>query len=105
MLELIKSLEKMYGKPIINFTKADWIIICRNNSLSEAFIRKYQDNVYWTYISWFQILSEPFIREFRNKIQFHCLSRQNKLNWLKYKVKNNILTKEQYLMEVLKCKN
>ena len=43
-------------------------------SLSEDFIREYQDKVDWGYISEYQSLSEDFIREFKDRVAWDWIS-------------------------------
>ena len=43
----------------------NWIDICVKETLSESFIREFQDKVNWFWISMYQTLSEDFIREFK----------------------------------------
>ena len=40
-----------------------------NQKLSESFIEKYKDKVYWSYISLYQTLSESFIEKHKNKLK------------------------------------
>ena len=47
-----------------------WKKVCRNEKLSEEFIRQFQDKVFWESISMYQELSEDFIREFSTQVQF-----------------------------------
>ena len=80
MQALIKKLEKIYRKPISEFTKRKWINISVNQKLSEDFIRKYQDKVDWYWISRCQILSEDFIREFQHKVYWPYISQYQKVS-------------------------
>ena len=50
-----------------------WRLLCFERTLSEDFIREFQDYVYWKYISSKQKLSMFFIAEFKNKICFQNL--------------------------------
>lgn len=60
--------------------KEQWVDILINQSLSESFIREFQDKVIWTLISAKQKLSEDFIREFRNKVYWRLVSTYQKLS-------------------------
>jgi len=63
------------------FYKVNWDdISCRYQTLSEFFIREFQDKVDWYYISCHQTLSEPFIREFQNKAYWYYISRYQTLS-------------------------
>jgi hypothetical protein len=59
--------------------KNDWINIFEYQTLSEDFIRQFQDKVDWTGISWKQILSEDFIREFQDKLNWQNIRFNKKL--------------------------
>jgi hypothetical protein len=48
--------------------------------LSEDFIREYQNEVHWEYISLFQTLSEDFIQEFQNFVDWVNISIFQKLS-------------------------
>jgi len=60
--------------------KLDWIGISSNQILSESFIREFQDKVDWSYISTDQKLSEDFIREFKDKLDWYWISYKQKLS-------------------------
>ena len=60
--------------------KVSWYWISREQKLSESFIREYQDKVNWNCISFSQKLSESFIREFKDKVHWGCISRHQKLS-------------------------
>ena len=68
MQELIKTLERQFGKPISKFDNLEWDYISSYLKLSEDFIREYQHKVDWVLISIFQDLSEDFIRENQDKV-------------------------------------
>lgn len=51
-----------------------WVDISYNFKLSEAFIREFQNWVYWYAISKRQNLSEDFIREFKDKVDWGLIS-------------------------------
>lgn len=80
MQELIKNLEKEYGKSISEFNEIDWGYISRYQVLSEDFMREYQYKINWRYISAYQMLSEDFIREFKDKINWIFTSHYQKLS-------------------------
>ena len=67
--------------------KVYWSLICKYQNLSEKFIEKYQDKVYWPYISNFQKLSEKFIKKHINQIDISCLMANEKIS---YKIKEEI---------------
>ncbi len=46
--------------------KVDWDEIVKHQALSEDFIKEFINNLYWPWISRYQILSESFIREFKD---------------------------------------
>ncbi len=48
--------------------------------VSEDFIRKFQNKVYWSAISYSQTLSEQFIREFQDKVDWYFISSHQKLS-------------------------
>ena len=101
------ELEKYYD-PDFDWNNLDFY---HNNTLTEDFIRKFQDDVNWDCISSCQKLSEDFIREFKNKVNWTCISSCQKLsedfirefkdrvNW-EYIIKYNELSK--ILLENLK---
>ena len=49
------------------------------NDLSENFIRKFQNFVYWNDISRYQNLSKEFIIEFSDKVNFNNLLKNNEI--------------------------
>ena len=68
---------------ITNYTsldEVDWDYISCYNTLSENFIREFQDYVDWCNISEFQTLSESFIREFKDKVNWGCIILYQKLS-------------------------
>lgn len=97
MQELIKKLERQYGKPISEFTEFDWSRTSRYQKLSEEFIREYQNDVNWEYISKNQKLSEDFIREFQDKVDWEWISNsQNLSEKFIRKINNNWKTKKKW---------
>ena len=58
----------------------DWYNISRYQTLSEGFIREYQDRVYWNEISFEQTLSEDFLREFENRIIWETASQTQNMS-------------------------
>ncbi len=54
--------------------KVEWNWISNKQKLSEDFIREFQDKVDWTHISIRQTLSENFIREFQGKVDWYYIS-------------------------------
>ena len=61
-------------------TKVNWLSISQYQSLSESFIREYQDKVDWDCISVNQKLSENFIREFQDRVNWIGISTNQKLS-------------------------
>ena len=57
-----------------NLKKIDWYWISCHQTLSENFIREFQDRVNWDDISYYQTLSEPFIREFQDRVNWYEIS-------------------------------
>lgn len=51
-----------------------WDYVSGNSKLSEDFIREFQDKVDWNLISMDQVLSEPFIREFQDYVVWDSVS-------------------------------
>ena len=100
--ELISYFEKEYDKKINQFNNYEWYKISKFKYLTEEFIEKYKNKVNWVWISEHQKLSGEFIHKFKNRIVFQLISKQNKINYLKYQVKNNIISNEEYLKELLK---
>jgi hypothetical protein len=48
--------------------------------LSEEFIQKHSEKVYWVYISMFQKLSEEFIQRNSEEVSWDCISKYQKLS-------------------------
>jgi len=57
-----------------------WGCISAYQSLSEDFIERYQDKVNWCWISMHQSLSEEFIEKHENKVYWNCISRYQSLS-------------------------
>jgi len=55
----------------------NWQYLSPSQTLSESFIREFQDQVNWHYISYGK-LSEAFIREFQHKVNWLYISRYPK---------------------------
>jgi hypothetical protein len=84
--------------------KVDWSFISRYQKLSEDFIRQFQDKVNWNMISFYQKLSEDFIREFQDKVDWYNISCNQKLSEdfireFQDKVDWNCISKYQKLSE------
>ena len=56
----------------VNYT--GWKYISEFEQLSEEFMEKYQDNLWWDAISCQQKLSEPFMIKFQDKINWRWIS-------------------------------
>ena len=89
--------------------KLDWEKISIFQTLSEEFIREFQDKVQWEYISMGQELSEYFIREFQDKLDWEEISEhqelseyfiresQDKLDW--EEISNHQTLSEEFIRE------
>jgi hypothetical protein len=96
--------EKFLSKHKKKFKITDWTLICCNNQLTEQFIEKHKEYINWRAISANQILSETFIEQFSdyvfwnyiaehqllsrdfviknlNRLEIHCLLRNEKLSY------------------------
>lgn len=51
-----------------------WKSLCCLGNLSESFIRKFKDNVFWPFVCRYQTLSEDFIREFKDLVSWRDVS-------------------------------
>jgi len=60
--------------------KVNWYQISSYQTLSEEFIREFQDKVDWYEISIHQTLSEEFIREFQDKVNWYEISKYQRLS-------------------------
>ena len=60
--------QKILYKFIKTNDNVDWNNISDKYTLSENFIREFQDKVSWYFISKNQKLSENFIKEFKHKL-------------------------------------
>jgi hypothetical protein len=78
--------------------KVYWNYISTYQNLSEEFIEKYSDKLIWLYISKYQVLSENFIRKHIGQID---------INWLMYnkniseEFKNKIKKEISLLKEII----
>ena len=79
ILEEIKDIEKFFDENMNNF-KVDRFWISKKQKLSEDFIKKYSDKVYWYNISIYQKLSEEFIDKHINKVNWYLISEYQKLS-------------------------
>jgi hypothetical protein len=75
-----KYSEEEIRKVVNQLSQSDWNYISRYQTLSEDFIREFQDKIDWYYISCYQKLSEDFIREFQNKVDWDNISYYQKLS-------------------------
>jgi len=57
-----------------------WLYVSSFETLSEDFIRDFQDYVIWGNISFYQTLSEDFIREFADKLYWEDILRRQNLS-------------------------
>ncbi len=69
--ERLEYLNKELNTNYTSLDEVDWDWISANQTLSEDFIREFQDKVNWEYIFRTQKLSEKFRREFKNKINWN----------------------------------
>jgi hypothetical protein len=60
--------------------RLNWRSITLHQTLSESFIREFQDRLDWYEISAYQTLSEPFMREFQNRLNWPYISRRQTLS-------------------------
>jgi hypothetical protein len=60
--------------------KYDWADISIYKTLSEEFIREFQDNLIWRSIWQYQRLSVDFIREFKGKASWYFITKNQKLS-------------------------
>jgi hypothetical protein len=97
-LRIIKYSEKELKDNCHLFNNDDWYCISFWQKLSESFIEKHSDKLYWKWISKYQNLSEEFIRKHINKININCLMRNKNLSGdLKYKIKKEIETLKEII--------
>jgi hypothetical protein len=68
------------GFPVRYFCKYDWAHISIYQTLSEEFIREFQDNLIWRSIWQYQKLSEVFIREYQSDLDWYTVSRFQRLS-------------------------
>jgi hypothetical protein len=89
-----KQLDYINRECNTNYTsldEVDWLDISFYGTLSEDFIRKFQDKVNWNCISQYQKLSEDFIREYQDKAYYRAVELQRA-------AKNELLSSEFYNM-------
>ena len=67
IIEEISNIEKFFDENVDNF-EHNWGNISQYQKLSEEFIEKYSDKVYWCFISEYQKLSEEFRQKHNDKI-------------------------------------
>lgn len=84
--ELNEIMRKNDWESIYNI---DWHYLSKHKSLSEDFMREFQDNINWYWISYNQKLSNNFIQEFKNKLMLtgmlsELMISQDFYNELKY---------------------
>lgn len=51
-----------------------WLNVCRDQILSEPFMREFRDRIYWAVVSERQILSESFIGQFAHHLNWRAIS-------------------------------
>jgi hypothetical protein len=68
-----KYSEEEIRKVVNKLNNYDWYYISCYQTLSEKFIREFQDKISWYYISCYQTLSEDFIREFQDKLNWEYI--------------------------------
>ena len=70
--QLLDELDKIIKwNEIIRKYNNNWEKISQHATLSEDFIREYQDKVLWWLITYNQELSEDFIREFQDYVDWY----------------------------------
>ena len=104
--QIIQSTPLFYyeGTNKVLTVEEEYEVLIRLTQVTEKFIRKYQDKVYWKDISLYQILSGDFIREFQDRLDWDYISRNQKLSEsfireFKYKVYWYNISKYQKLSE------
>ena len=70
MSEMRRKLLEEIGieTPEYKITPQKWEDICIDYTLSEEFIREFQDQIDWRNVSTYQKMTENFIREFEDKV-------------------------------------
>jgi len=71
---------KNIDKKDVQFSKAEWMNISKNQNLSEGFIEEYKNCLNWYHISRYQILSELFIKKHLDKLDCCYISCYQKLS-------------------------
>ena len=74
IVEEIKDIEKFFDENKDNF-EVYWSYISEFQILSEEFIEKHSDKVNWEYISKYQKLSEEFIEKYYDKVDWYNISK------------------------------
>ena len=74
IIEEIKDIEKFFDENKDNF-EVYWSYISEFQILSEEFIEKHSDKVNWEYISKYQKLSEEFIEKYYDKVDWYNISK------------------------------
>ncbi|TWT24824.1 hypothetical protein [Planomicrobium sp. CPCC 101110] len=57
-----------------------WNAICKDEELSESFLRENSDQINWRLVSEFQVLPEPFIRDFSGRLYWKEVMRHQKVS-------------------------
>jgi len=93
-----------YGNLLMDTKNINFDFVTSEYILSDDFIRKYQDDLKWTKVSWSQPLSESIIREFQDKVNWTLITSEQKIseNFIRefsHKVNWNYLSWAQKLSE------
>lgn len=59
---------------------SDWSLLYMHQTLTEDFIREYEDKVDWYNISIYQDLSEDFIRTYQDKVNWYWIGQTQLLS-------------------------
>ena len=109
MQEIIKIANLSYNQIIPSFNNGEfteeflknfekdvyWDFLSWTRKLSEEFIEKFQDKVSWDYICWKQHLSEEFIMKFRNRVNWYFIEQYQELTpRLRKEIENRKLIRE-----------
>ena len=99
-----KQKELLNSIGIIDYENIDWKYISANQTLSEDFIREFNNYVSWSLISRHQKLSENFISEFKDMVGWSNISKYQNLSLdfireFKDNIDWNVISKYQKLSE------
>lgn len=78
---MYKKINELFGTDYKSNSDIDWVRVSFRYCLSEDFIRKYKDYLYWDYVSQYQPMSEKFMKEHKNYLSFKYISSYQILSW------------------------